>query len=442
MEPTYLDSSFMNWLFDNTLLAKFIEINMLKKTQDKESITNFMANLEMMRQKQLLRLNQFYETALKVLYVESEAEPKLVNRSQSISFFNSHVLYYVDKKMREIRREYLKKSMQLTETLMNLIKDPKLAAQKVDIIVDEERFFTEMISDPPNYLRLKSFSKSLFKKPVFCKNIEQLKEKILKILNNACLQVDKTSYYFRESKLQEEFDEIILDKKYPLFAIVNGFLNTFSNLSRKLFTPKVTEIFNQFMIVLNLNLDPILSSCLFIFIIRSVFSQAYVINPEYFYPSLDKAKIKSVKTIASKVPCSYFAISDDTLPPHNPDDKMIDVFSQNKFYMTGALHLQFAAMLLNPIDAIYEIHEMMICNHRGAEIIVNDPNVSVFPFETTFGLFIASVLSSDLPNFEQVAEFVSDFAPPNGLCPEFEFVATTTRAAYTFCLSLLETFSN
>ena len=149
----------------------------------------------------------------------------------------------------------------------------------------------------------------------------------------------------------------------------------------------------------------------------------------------------SVKTVASKIPCSHLAISDEFLPPHKPEDKMIDVFSKNDFYLMGSLHLQFAALLLNPIDAIYEIHEMMACNRRGAEIIVNDPNVTVFPFETTFGLFIASILTTDLPNFDQVAQFIADFAPQGGMCPEFEYVSTTTRAAHEFCRCLVEDFS-
>lgn len=439
MEPTNLDSSFINWLFDNALLTKFIEVNMLKKTQDKERITNFMANLEMMRQKQLLRLNQFYETALKVLYNEAGNDPKLVKPSDSISLFNTRVLYFVEKKMRKIRRIHLKKSMSLTLTLMNLIKDPRFAIQKVDIIVDEDKFFTEMITDTPNYLRLKTFSKTLFSNNGYCLK-QDFREKLIKVLNNACLQVDKTSYYFRESNIQEDFDNIILNKNFPLFENINNFLAAFSSLPRKTFTSKVSDIFRILLSFLNCELDPILTSCCFIFLIRSLFSHAYAINPEYFYPPFDSSKA-NLKTIASQVPCSYFAISDECLPPHKNDDKMVDVFSQNKFYMMGTLHLQFSSMLLNPIDAIYEIHEMMICNHRGAEIELNDPSVSVFPFETTFGLFIASVLTSDLPNFEQVSQFISDFAPQSGLCPEFEFVSTTVKAASTFCESLLQNYT-
>ena len=415
MEPTNLDSSLVNWLFD------------------------FMANLEMMRQKQHMRLNQFYETALKVLYIETGTNPKLVSPSESISLYNSRVLYFVEKEMRKIRRSHLEKSMQLTLKLMGLIKDPKFAIQKVDIIVDEDKFFTEMITDPPNYRRLKVFSNTLFNKCIF-KN-EDFEEKLLKLLNNACLQVDKTSYYFRESSIQEKFDDIIFMKNCPLFEVVDNFLTVFSDIPRRSFTSKVSDIFYFLISIMNQELDPILSSCCFIFLIRSLFSHAYAINPDYFYPPFDCSKKNYIKSIASEVPCSYFAISDEFLPPHKPDDKMIDVFSKNKFYLMGTFHLQFSAMVLNPIDAIYEIHEMMICNHRGAEIEINDPNVSVFPFETTFGLFIASILASDLPNFEQVAPFISDFAPQTGLCPEFEFVSTTIRAASAFCVSLHQCFS-
>lgn len=440
MEPTYLDSAFVNFLLNNTLLTNFLEINVLHQPKD-DIISLCTANLEMTRQKQVLRLNKFYETALKVLYDESENELNPINSTQSISFFNLHVLYYINKKMQKIRKTHLKNSMELTERLINLMKNPKFVSDKIDIIVDEEKFFSEMISEPPTYYKLKYFTKKLFDRTVDFSNLAKIKEKIMNLLNDAYLQADKATYYFRENNLQDEFDSILFNKHFPLFKSINNFLNTFTQIQRKMFTPKVSEIFAQFLSILNLNLDPIYSSCCYIFILRSIFSHAYSKSPEYFYPQFDLTKNFTTKTVASQITCSDLAISDEFLPPHQPDDKMIDVFCQNDFYSMGTLHLQFASMLLNPIDAIYEIHEMMLCNRRGAEIIINNKDITVFPFETTFGLYIASVLTSDLPNFDQVAQFIEDFAPQSGMCPEFEYASTTTKAAHEFCRSLVDDFS-
>lgn len=439
MEPTYLDSSLINWLLNNSFLTKFIEINMLNKSKN-DLISICIAHIEMMRQKQLLRLNKFYETALKALYNESETDTNHISSSLSISDYNLHILHYVNQKMLKIRRNHLKNSMQLTQSMINLIKDPKLASQNIEITVDEDNFFTEMISDPPDYYRLKDFSKSLFQKANPITTLQQFQDKILKLLNEASLQVDKASNYFAETSLQEEFDDILLHKNFPLFESINNLLNTFSELPRKSFTPKILDLFDQIILALKLELDPLLSSTFYIFLIRSIFSHSYARNPDYFYPKFDQSKV-NLQTIAKNIPVSDFAIPDEFLPPHQKDDKMIDVFSKNKFFLNGTLHLQFAAMVLNPIDAIFEVHEMMTCNRRGVEIIVNNKEVSIYPFETTFGLYLASVMASDLTNFDQVAKFIEDFAPLNGMCPEFDYTATTTKAAREFCMNLVNEFS-
>lgn len=76
-----------------------------------------------------------------------------------------------------------------------------------------------------------------------------------------------------------------------------------------------------------------------------------------------------------------------------------------------SLQLQFTSMLMNKIDGIYKIHEMILCNRRGAKIIINNKDLTVFPFETTLYLYIASVLTNSFPYFDQAAHFIEDLSP-------------------------------
>jgi hypothetical protein len=93
--------------------------------------------------------------------------------------------------------------------------------------------------------------------------------------------------------------------------------------------------------------------------------------------------------------------------------------------------------MTNPIDAIFEIHEMIAYLEHT---VSKHGSSGMVPFEVAFGLYIGAVLASDVPNFEELAEFVDDFGPASGMCPEFEFTRTTTKAAFDYCKTLREKF--
>ena len=264
-------------------------------------------------------------------------------------------------------------------------------------------------------------------------------DEILSILVNTSLQVDKTSYYFSENKLQEKFDEIIFQKDFFLHNDISNFLDTFTERPRQNFIQDVNNIYRKLAYSLR-DIDAIESSCCFILLIRSLFSNAYKISSTYFYPKFDENE-PLISKIANKVPCNFLSIEDEALPPHQPSDSIVKVMIENECFVRGANHLEFASMLTNPIDAIYEIHEMMTYNHQGVILFAKSSGSQAFSFETSFGLYIATVLLSDLPNFEHLARFVIDFSPPDDLCPEFDYVLKTTQAALNFCPTLLKSFS-
>jgi hypothetical protein len=96
-------------------------------------------------------------------------------------------------------------------------------------------------------------------------------------------------------------------------------------------------------------------------------------------------------------------------------------------------HFVAAVMHTNPLDALYELSLVI----RGIETRASQCGAeSMIPFEVTFGLYLAVMTISDVPNFEELAAFVADFAPVEGLCSAFEFAAVTTEAARKYCSSL------
>lgn len=253
-QPTFLDQSIMEWFYDNKQLSKYIEISSIHDQTDNESTLQTMAQMEMNKQKQIIRLSQFYNTVLSTVYEETQQRPQFVNPSSSLTFMNSHKLFYAQQKMKKIKKDSVENSMKLTNRLLKLIKDPQISLQKVDIIFDETNFFREMLLDPPNYQRLETYSLRL-KNHIRNDSQSDFKRELIDLLNSASVQVDKTSFYFRENHLQEQFDRIFLNRSFSLFEEIETFCNAFAQIPRSLFTKKVISIFQLLVNYLDQRLD-------------------------------------------------------------------------------------------------------------------------------------------------------------------------------------------
>jgi hypothetical protein len=109
----------------------------------------------------------------------------------------------------------------------------------------------------------------------------------------------------------------------------------------------------------------------------------------------------------------------------------------NPFFEECGAHFVNATFHTNPFDALHEIGQAITCiEQHGSR--VGEFRGGILPYEVTFGLFLGAVLGCGPPNFEELAQFVVDFAPVGGMCPAFEFAVATTRAAMLHCRAVAQ----
>jgi hypothetical protein len=99
--------------------------------------------------------------------------------------------------------------------------------------------------------------------------------------------------------------------------------------------------------------------------------------------------------------------------------------------------LEAALLHTNPFDMLGEICHIMddVVNEAAA---VCGPDSGILPFEVTFGYLVGVVLTCAFPCFEEVADFIDDFAPTTGLSAPFEFNMTAIQAVGRHCRDLIQ----
>lgn len=438
----YFTGLFSQWLLDHPDLSKHIQIDAIPHNLTDEERQQKIAQIEMKRQLSVIQIDKLKrnEFDISTFKKPGELSPPPEDSANRAVWIN-HILYFVKIEIFKMKIKYANEVRQKCEAIIKLLTDPDLVPSSLDININENDLIEELKQEPTNVTKMKvykgilaSYYNKCISKPA---EVNQLIQIMQNVLSHATLQIDRKTYYFTHNNIQQKFEQIIMSQNNPFKEEINQFLKTFQDIPRQQFTQKLVEIYtklSQFFSITN----PIEASCAVIMLFRVVFEKAYAIDPRYFYPN----RGFGINTIAKRVPCEYIDLDTQFLPPHDPKEPIIDVFRRDRYYTQGSLHLTFAFLHTNPIDAIFEVHEMLMCIEKGATQRMKKTTdiISMFPFETTFGLYVGCMLASDVPSFEELGQFITDFAPTNGLCPEFEFAYTTTIACVDFCKVLYSNF--
>jgi hypothetical protein len=140
-----------------------------------------------------------------------------------------------------------------------------------------------------------------------------------------------------------------------------------------------------------------------------------------------------LQSLAHSLKVSDLEIEPMFLNGYDSAATVYEAFHKDQFFIEGARHFESAVLYTNPFNVLNEISQVISeieqrATQCGAE--------SILPFEVTFGFCLAMVLLSAVPNFEELAAFVADLAPKEGLCSYFEFASVTTNAARKYVTAL------
>ena len=107
-------------------------------------------------------------------------------------------------------------------------------------------------------------------------------------------------------------------------------------------------------------------------------------------------------------------------------------FPKDSFLSKAVSEFNSIVFFTNPIDILNTIKQT-VAYLEDAASHYSRYEVQIFPFEVTFGLFMGTVLSSDVTQISGLAEFVEVYTPNNSLSPAFEYSKTGLLACAMQC---------
>jgi hypothetical protein len=441
MNENALPPPLLAWLMDNSYLVKFIRIDACPDILDPERFAQRVAAIEMGRQTQVVRLNHFNDTTLKVLldclsFPGSMPKPGPEASPQLMWLY--HFYMVLQDESFHSRRTDLSTSISHTQHLIDFLRDPSLLPPGLDVRVEEHEFQKAMLDGSMTSFVLTEYLKVVHAdvrdlRPMVY-NVSQFQSVLVQILDRVRLQIDLVTFYIPPTESDQLFEEWLFNPSLPFADEFGHFFDDFG--ARPQFTDRVLELFSKLQTVFSF-VDSVGLSCGLIMFFRAVFARAYANSPAFFFAN----EPSNLALVRDFVPIESLEISTEFLPPHDPGASVYSVFSGLKLFHRAASHLLFAFYFTNPIDALFEVHEVVHILEQVAASHSPEGGTRILPFETVFGLFIAAVVVNDLPNFEEFAAFLVDFAPEKCLCQDLLFAFSTAHAAAKYCKTIRETYA-
>lgn len=428
----------IKWCDEHKDLLKFIAIDACCTKASPEEEVMKLAENEMAKQQEIMKISNFQketlESELKKLETQVKA-PKPPWDADPKAMKHFHVSRFLSEKLIRMRRKELAKVNEEANHLLELLTDVSIVPPSVSIAINFDEL-RQALNGSMKFFAMSEYQKVASVDLASCvpNNIteEKLRVVLNQVVDQVALQIDRKTFFFASNDKEQRFEQWLFCDSLPMREDVDNILRDFQKEPRRMFPQRIIELYAKISQYFEVGVgDAEKASCMIIMLFRVMFSRAYGENPLFFY----KSEKTGLQNIGKQIPVESLEVPEEILPKHEAGENVYDVFRRDGVYRRAGRHFEYAILATNPIDAIFEIHEilMYIQNIVSARAIGG-----MMPFETTFGLFIGAMLASDVPNFEELAEFVCDFAPANGLCPEFEFTCTTTQAALNYCKTLRE----
>jgi hypothetical protein len=436
MDPHGLGSRLVDWLCKNPTLVPFIAIDVCLGDSSSTAYEEQKASIGMRRQAQILRLNRFssevVETALSCLLAPGRLPQPPVGSPSSV-VWDWHLCLWTRYKLFKLRKRDLQALLVKTKDLTDVLRDPEIVPACVEFTLNERDFTQSMLNGSMQYFVLTEFLKVIHADysigcPRPLANGMDLKPLLLRILNKIAQSADHETFYFPITQAEDEFEALLFSGAFPCSEQRDAILAGLGDWPRTDLRKRILE-FASLMTHCFMIQDKLHTSVCIVLLFRLFFERAYCVKPTLFYPN----KLLGLQNLARLIHVADLEIDPKFLPECDTSATVYDAFSGSPFFSESGQFLEHAILHTNPFDALYEISEMIACieKHAGGLHLGG-----LLPFEVTFGFYIAIILLSGLPSFEELAEFIAECAPVEGLCPVFEFASATTAAARRYCRTL------
>jgi hypothetical protein len=230
----------------------------------------------------------------------------------------------------------------------------------------------------------------------------------------------------------------VREKYYQLLRFLTSDLFPFSNalaasrdkyleLEPKLFLGLLFDLITAMATVLEIR--PAEIRALNLVVYRVVFDSIFA-RGDFFKPETDILKGAEKVTVGDlRVPFEFCP------PGTNPAWSPRMVFRRDEYFGAAVRELETLAFYTNPLDILHCVH-VAIKITEAAATHYSGGTVVFFPFEVAFGLFVAVLLSADIPELEAIARFVQRYTPKSRLGTVLEYAKSNLVAAALHCQEL------
>jgi hypothetical protein len=431
-----LGDGLVEWLCDNPGLLPFLKIDACPACANPAMAAQYAAAVEMHLQTQIMRLSHFsnetVETALSCVCAPAPVPAPGIGSSPAARWA-WHLFLWTQRKLVRMRKKDLRNATHTIQAIVDLLRDPKLICPGLDVTVNESEFTKSLLKGS-----MRSFVVGEFQKVVHADyQLERarpltgdVKPAVLRILAKLSKVADPATFHFPVTNDQEDFEALLFSAGCPFGNERDEIVSCFSEPPKARFTHRILEFYMHLNSVWGIH-DGAQTSICIILLFRIFFERAYVANPWFFYPG---------KTVGLQKLAHVVKLGDLDVEPKflNGLDMKVTVYTalhDNPLFVECGRFFEAAVFHTNPFDVLHEITQVISRIERHATELRNG---GLMPFEVTFGLYVGALLVSGVPNFEELAAFIGDYAPTDGMCPPFEFAAATTAAACRYCQGLRE----
>jgi hypothetical protein len=251
---------------------------------------------------------------------------------------------------------------------------------------------------------------------------DSLRRELSSTIGTIARTVDPKTAFYPIHPFQTNFERLFMSPLMSFGQMFTELIEVFPPQDSQEFLQNLFSLVVHCLDTLKINQKPN-DAALVLLLVRFIFDRVYETN-EYL-----RSDGNDIIGKMCNLTLKYLNPPAEFCPHFTPDMLVSDLFRNDEHFMKAISALEMCIFQTNPFD-ILDCIEKSLTHIEAAAFFFNKGQTFVFPFEVTFGLFLGVALSSQIRNFENIANFVEAYTPLSGLCPAFEF----SRAKVVACL--------
>ena len=416
------------WLLSNDWMAPFVVFDSPNDVNDTETRRTTLKNT-------IDKIKFFKETMMIHIEPQLPCFPMLAQSMTANAAFLAHKHFFLQDKLYRTRCKSYKNSLNRVDNVINVLEEAMKIESAMIVLIDVESLFRFLLAESKKSAAISEIDSTIVSQIstdelLISDSLSQLNA-LIHIITGMKPQYDRKSLFLYEHPLQEKFDQLFFHQDYEFRNEVDQLFTDEFMSSSKIFSVASVKLMQKLTNVYQLN-DSTEVSIFSLIFFRAVYSHIANINMDFLFPKIEC----KFHLYADLLTVQHTGASPNFLPKHDEKESLKEIVAKSDKLEKASRILTGLSFHISPLDLLAEIHlaltelRMFVCETPA--------NEDAQSFDTIFGLFLVVLISSDLPDLEQVFKFILDFSPTDGLTGPLEYARATVSAASLQCKSILQ----